>query len=409
VLGLCCCLWAYQGRGGRFRDTGRVPRSTEPFSGRAESVSLLRLLSRGAVADLGKVGAAAWLLDESELAVTLLRQALARLRAPGIRGSSGAVLSALQWACIDSGRWDEALDLAREAADIAAAYKMETVAAADLVTAAVAAMRGDHVQVAPLLDRALAVVDPAEMRGFTARALHAGGLDALAQGNSALAYAKLSELFSGDGAPLHQHVSYLAIADLAMAAVRAERRLEGRVLIQRALTRVEAAPGPRLQQLAARVYGLTAEAAAAEEHFAGAAASPAGGTWPFERAQLQLDYGEWLRRQRRVTDAKQLLADALDTFRRPGAAPWAGRAEAELRACGVSVQDGSPRPGLLAGLTAQQREIVRLASQGLSNPEIAERMFLSPRTVASHLYRSYPKLGVSGRHQLRDLVAGDQA
>ncbi len=45
-----------------------------------------------------------------------------------------------------------------------------------------------------------------------------------------------------------------------------------------------------------------------------------------------------------------------------------------------------------------------LASQGLTNGEIADRLFLSPRTVASHLYHSYPKLGIAGRHQLRDLV-----
>ena len=62
-------------------------------------------------------------------------------------------------------------------------------------------------------------------------------------------------------------------------------------------------------------------------------------------------------------------------------------------------------PGALAGLTAQQREIVILAGRGLSNAEIADRLFLSPRTIASHLYRSYPKLGIAGRHQLRDLTA----
>ena len=61
----------------------------------------------------------------------------------------------------------------------------------------------------------------------------------------------------------------------------------------------------------------------------------------------------------------------------------------------------------LSGLTAQQREIAIPASRGLTNGEIADRLFLSPHTVAAHLYRSYPKLGIAGRHQLRDLV--DQA
>ena len=59
----------------------------------------------------------------------------------------------------------------------------------------------------------------------------------------------------------------------------------------------------------------------------------------------------------------------------------------------------------LGELTPQQRQIVRLASDGLTNREIGDRLFLSPRTVSSHLYRSYPKLGVAGRHQLRDVIA----
>ena len=59
----------------------------------------------------------------------------------------------------------------------------------------------------------------------------------------------------------------------------------------------------------------------------------------------------------------------------------------------------------LGELTPQQRQIVRLASDGLTDREIADRLFLSPRTVSSHLYRSYPKLAVASRHQLRDVVA----
>ena len=86
------------------------------------------------------------------------------------------------------------------------------------------------------------------------------------------------------------------------------------------------------------------------------------------------------------------------------AAEAAGLAEAELRACGVITQATPAAPDALAGLTAQQREIVILASHGLTNGEIADRLFLSPRTVASHLYRAYPKLGIVGRHQLRDLI-----
>jgi len=385
-----------------------VEATTDPFGARAETVPYLRQLADGPLYDPGQVGAAAWILDETELAVKVLRAALSRLRAPGVRGASGAVLSALEWACIDSGRWDDALAAAHEASDIAAAYKMETVAgSADLTMATVAAMRGDHDRVASLLARVLAAVDTSHYRGFTVRARHAAGLAALTQGSYLAAYAQLSQLFAADGTPLHYHFSYLAIADLAAAAVRADRRLEARALVERALARVDPAPGPRLDQLAARARGLLAEPAGAEAYFAAPLADPAGDTWPFERAQLQLDYGEWLRRQRRINDAKPVLGAALETFRRLGAAPWSRRAETELRACGVAAQAPPATAGALDGLTTQQREIVILAGHGLTNGEIADRMFLSPRTVASHLHRSYPKLGIAGRHQLRDLI--DQA
>jgi DNA-binding CsgD family transcriptional regulator len=378
---------------------------TGPFGARAETVPCLRRIADGSLSAPIEVGGAAWILDETELAVRVLRAALSRLRAPGVRGASGAALSVLEWACIDSGRWDDALAAACEASDIAAAYKMESVAgSADLATATVAAMRGDHDRVTALLARVRAAVDTSEYRGFAARVRHAAGLDALAQGSYLAAYAQLSRLFAADGTPLHYHFSYLAIADLAAAAAHAERHLEAKRLLERALARVDPAPGPRLEQLAARARGLLAEPAGAGAYFAAPLAGPAGDTWPFERAQLQLDYGGWLRRQRRINDAKPVLAAALETFRRLGAAPWTRRAEAELRACGVTAQAQPTVPGALGELTAQQREIVILAGRGLTNGEIADRLFLSPRTVASHLYRSYPKLGIAGRHQLRDLI-----
>jgi DNA-binding CsgD family transcriptional regulator len=378
--------------------------STDPFGKRGELIPALRLVS-GTVEDQGSVGAEAWLLDETELAVRLLREDLSRVRG---RGSYGPVLSALLWAYIDSGRWDETLVTARETADTAAAYKMDTIAAsADLATATVLAMRGHHDRVQPLITSALAKVDATADRATAARARHAAGIAALAEGSYATAYARLRKLFDADGTPLHYHVSYLAIADLAAAAARAERHLEAQTLIERALAQVDPAPGPRLDQLAARARALLAEPATAEAHFGKALADPAGDAWPFERAQLQLDYGEWLRRQRRINDAKPVLAAALETLRRLDATPWIRRAEAELRACGVTAQAAATAPAALAELTAQQRQIVILASQGLTNGEIADRLFLSPRTVASHLYNSYPKLGIAGRHQLRDLV--DQA
>jgi DNA-binding NarL/FixJ family response regulator len=100
---------------------------------------------------------------------------------------------------------------------------------------------------------------------------------------------------------------------------------------------------------------------------------------------------------------------ALETFRRLAAPSWAERAEAELRASGTAVVSGQGRLDPLSELTPQQRQIVRLASEGLTNCEIGERLLLSPRTVSSHLYRAFPKLGISDRHQLRDVIANNDA
>ena len=380
----------------------------DPFGSRNELIRYLRQISRSPLDEpaLWRAGSAAWLLDESDLAITLLQDAMRRIRAPGTQGTSGPGLTALGWAYIDTGRWDEAQDAAAEAADLAAANQMELIAAAaDLIAATVFALRADSGAARMPADRTLADADLAESGLVTARARRALGIAALADGSHLLAFTQLRQLFSEDGAPIHNIFSYLGVADMAAAAVRADRRMEGQDVLGRALSHLNGTASPRLEQLIARARGILAGPDAAEAHFATALADPAGDQWPFERAQLRLDYGEWLRRRRRINDAKPVLTEALATFRRLRAGSWAQRAEAELRACGVAVAGTPAERDALWELTPQQRQIVRLASDGLTNRQIGDRLFLSPRTVSSHLYRSYPKLGVAGRHQLRDVVA----
>ena len=329
-----------------------------------------------------------------------------QLRAPGTQGTSGPGLTALGWLFIDTGRWDEALEAAAEAAGLAEANQMELVAAAaDLIAATVLAMRADSGAARRHADRALGHADLAESGFVAARARRALGIAALADGNYLLAFTQLRQLFSEEGAPVHNIFSYLGVADMAAAAVRADRRMEGQDVLERALSHLGGTASPRLEQLIARARAVLACPDAAEAHFGTALADPAGDQWPFERAQLRLDYAEWLRRSRRINDAKPVLAQALGTFRQLRARSWAQRTEAELRACGVAVGDAPGEPDALWELTPQQRQIVRLASDGLTNREIGDRLFLSPRTVSSHLYRSFPKLGVADRHQLRDVIA----
>ena len=380
----------------------------DPFGSRSELIRYLRQISSSPLDEpaLWRIGSAAWLLDESDLAIRLLQEAMQQLRAPGTQGTSGPGLTALGWLFIDTGRWDEALEAAAEAAGLAEVNQMELVAAAaDLIAATVLAMRADSGAARRHADRALGHADLAESGFVAARARRALGIAALADGNYLLAFTQLRQLFSEEGAPVHNIFSYLGVADMAAAAVRADRRMEGQDVLERALSHLGGTASPRLEQLIARARGLLACPDAAEAHFGTALADPAGDQWPFERAQLRLDYAEWLRRSRRINDAKPVLTQALGTFRQLRARSWAQRAEAELRACGVAVGDAPGEPDALWELTPQQRQIVRLASDGLTNREIGDRLFLSPRTVSSHLYRSFPKLGVADRHQLRDVIA----
>jgi DNA-binding CsgD family transcriptional regulator len=381
--------------------------STGPYRDRTE---ILTRLDQSAHASLGehylsRAGATAWILDRSDLAVRLLQAARSLLQEPAVRAASGGSVSPLGWACLDAGRWDDALKVAAEADDLVTGGQMDIISAsADLITGTILAVRGEGDAARARISRALAS-DPEESRSVIARARHALGLAALADADYLTAYGQLRQLFTDDGAAWHYHVSYLGVADLAAAAARAERRIEARALLERIQARIDGTPSPRLDQLLDRAWGLLADPSSLDTYFEKALSDPAGDLWPFERAQLRLDYGEWLRRHRRINDAKPVLTAALEVFRQLHARPWVQRAEAELRACGVAVPDVPTAPDVLGQLTSQQRKIIYLAAQGHTNREIADRLFLSPRTVASHLYRSYPKLGISGRHQLHDLIA----
>jgi DNA-binding CsgD family transcriptional regulator len=147
----------------------------------------------------------------------------------------------------------------------------------------------------------------------------------------------------------------------------------------------------------------------AEQHFTAALhLHDEGSAQPFERARTELLYGEWLRRERRRTDARRHLRAALETFENLDAQPWASRACTELQASGETVGPGS-RPNALVGrLSPQEREVVRLAARGATNRQIAAQLFLSPRTVGHHLYRAFPKLGITSRTELPLLRGQDR-
>jgi ATP/maltotriose-dependent transcriptional regulator MalT len=273
----------------------------------------------------------------------------------------------------------------------------------------VLAVRGDLAAARDLGERALRQLDVRANLAIVVRARYALGLAAEASGDHEAAYQRFRSLFDSDGAPVHHHVSYAALADLAAAAARTGRRADAAEVLDRAEHDLTSDRSDRLALLLHRGWALLASSEPAdaeahreaERHHTAALALPAAGRWPFERARLLLELGEWLRRRRRISEARPVLREALETFAGLGARPWVQRCEAELRAAGVAVSQAADA---LQALTPQQRQIVGLAAAGLTNREIAERMFLSARTVSSHLYRSFPKLGVSTRNQLRDVV-----
>ena len=137
----------------------------------------------------------------------------------------------------------------------------------------------------------------------------------------------------------------------------------------------------------------------ADGHFREALRQHGRGDGDFARAHTQLLYGRDLRRRRRPGAARDHLRSAAETFTILDARPWAAQAGVELRAAGAAV------PSRAAGgeLTAQQERIARLVADGATNREIAQQLYLSPRTVDHHLRNVFARLGVRSRTELARL------
>lgn len=373
--------------------------ATDPHLAHLELPEIVGLAARvGDSVGLTAIGASAWLAGDPDLAVRCLRGAHTGALAPRFAGMAS---TALAWAYVDSGRWEEAVDTATEMSGFAAVADVPVIAQiADLVTATVAARRG---QTASARERVRAVSASADFRDQPALAAwlhHAAGSIALAGNHSTTAYAELAELFDESGLPLHSYASYLALADYAEAAVLTARVTEARTQLARILEHLPRPVSPRLTQLIAHADAvLNPESAGVR--YSEALSDPAGNRWPFERARLRISYAGWLRRHRRRRDCQHQLAMALTAMADLGAAPWVELCTRELRAAGVRPHSSSVQIG---ALSSQEHIVVYLVSEGYTNPQIAAILNLSVRTVSNHLYRSFPKLGVTSRHQIHDVA-----
>jgi ATP/maltotriose-dependent transcriptional regulator MalT len=257
-------------------------------------------------------------------------------------------------------------------------------------------MRGDA-QAELMAAQAEAVAEPAGANITMAFAQFGRVLAALAADRHAEAFASANRLFEPGDSAYHPVISSWLIGDLAEAARHSDRLDAGRERVAQVEARVGDRPGTWVALELRHARALVADAAEAGDRFQEALSGDLT-RWPFQRARLQLAYGRWLRRQRRVAESRGLLRAARDTFDALGCAPWGEQARRELRASGERSRRRVPEAR--DQLTAQELQIAQLAAAGLSNREIGERLFLSHRTISTHLYRVFPKLGITSRAEL---------
>ncbi|MFF9899003.1 AAA family ATPase [Streptomyces longispororuber] len=294
------------------------------------------------------------------------------------------------------GDWDTVLGDARRGAGTAAARGYAFHEMMFLMhTAQVLAGRGDRAG----LQECLRVLEPwAEERRLRAVGDRLRGLKALC----ALAHRAPGEAWqhvrtSVTPAALARRTpwSHLSLLDIAQAAADTGHLDEARDHLRAVHAAGLARVSPHHAFLVAAAGALLADDAD-EGPYEAAYAVPGARQWPFELARLRLAHGARLRRRSRRTEAVAHLRAAREVFTGLRAEPWAGQAACELGAAGAGV----PEAGAARGhplLSVQESRIADLAAQGLSNREIGERLRLSPRTVGAHLYRVFPKLGISTR------------
>lgn len=350
-----------------------------------------------------RVGMAAAYLDR----LNGCRAALWRVVEGGRQG--GAVTSAIDALFLLgnnaflTGEWDVVDDVADEGLKLCAEHRYTLLAwPGQFLRGAAAAARGDFATARHMRDDMAVWAAPRRLGAIDAYTNHITCLIALGQQDFEAAYTAATEVSPAGQLASHVPHALWLIWDLTDAAVRTGRVDEARMHVNAVTRSAIATLSPRLEMLVLGATALVAPARDAPAVFESALATPAGTQWPFDHARIRLSYGEHLRRTQDVTPARKHLTGARDAFRALGAVPWAERAERELRATG---QTRPLQPGVVhPALTPQQRLVAELAASGLTNKQIAERLYLSPRTVGTHLYELYPKLGITSRAALRDAL-----
>ena len=348
------------------------------------------------------LGAAAHAVGDFERAATFHGAAADGLRSQGRLALLVESLALRSHTSLELGDWETAITAAEECRRLAEETKRGIwLSSAWISQAEVLGWRGDIEQSEELVARAERIVLPRRLSYMLTQVETVRGKALLTAGQHAAAYEHLRKVFDPGDVAHHPRGLFRAISPFAEAAVQSGHRSEARALLVAVEQAAAISPAPKLHIGLAYARAVLADEADAEPLYL-AGLGLATERWPFERARLQLAYGAWLRRRRRSRESRAPLRAAGDTFNAMGLEPWGDRARQELRASGetraargrISWTDLSP----------QELQIARLAADGLSNVEIGQRLYLSHRTVGSHLYRVFPKLGITARAQLRDAL-----
>jgi DNA-binding CsgD family transcriptional regulator len=188
------------------------------------------------------------------------------------------------------------------------------------------------------------------------------------------------------------------LAELVEAAARSDNRDIAAPALRRLQERTGAAGTDWALGIQARSRALLSDGDQADALYREAIERLASSRLALYRARAELVYGEWLRRENRRVDARDHLRTAHDQFAVMGAEAFAERARRELLATGETVRKRTAET--IDDLTAQERQIARMARDGLSNPEIGAQLFISARTVEWHLGKVFLKLGIRSRKGL---------
>ncbi|MFF4490725.1 BREX system ATP-binding domain-containing protein [Streptomyces sp. NPDC001544] len=304
------------------------------------------------------------------------------------------------------GRWETAQDCLREAETAEELGYRTNALLFRHYYAYFLAGRGDEHGLAEVRARIEPAASRAGMRFVLDHLDHLAALVALAHGRHEEAYDRLRRLMAPGELPRGLSWFHLPFFDFVTASLRCGRRAEAvaHVAAGRA-ARMDAVSAHHAFLLAAAT-ALTAQDAAADAAYAAAYAVPGAGRWAFDLARLRLAHGSWLRRRGRRAEAEDRLRAACRTFRELDAVPWENQCRAELGSLGPIEEAGAAGSG---PLTAQELRIARLVATGLTNKEVAAELRLSPRTVGAHLYRIFPKLGITSRAALARALPGGWA